>query len=65
MEDDGVVCATWNEDEGWTKIYSEREWKEMIQWAFEIPASKDNRGFLRRLVISVPRKKGLVNRLET
>ena len=37
----------------------------MIQQACEIPAPEDNGGFSRRLVVSVPRKKGIVSRLET
>ena len=65
VEGDGVVCATWDYDEGWTEIYSEREWKEMMQRAFEIPAPKNNGGFSRRLVVSVPRKKGIVSRFKT
>ncbi len=65
VEGDGVVRATWDDDEGWTEIYSEREWKEMMQRASEIPAPEDNGDFPRRLVVSVPRKKGIVSRLET
>ena len=65
VEGDGLVRTTWDDDEGWTEINSEREWKEMMQRADEIPASEDNGGFPRRLVVSVLRKKGLVSRLET
>ncbi len=65
VEGDGVVFATWDDDEGWTEIYSEREWKEMMQQVFEITSPEDNGGFPRRLLVSVPRKKGMVSRLET
>ena len=65
VEGDEVVRATWDKDEGWTEIYLEREWKEMIQYAYEIPVSKNNGDFPRRLVVYVLKKKGLVNRLET
>ena len=47
------------------EIYSEREWKEMMQRACEIPAPENNGGFSRHLVVFVPGKKGLINRLET
>ncbi len=65
VEGDGVVGATWDDDEGWTEIYLEREWKEMMQRACEIPSPEDNGVCSRRLVVSVPRKKGIVSRLET
>ena len=35
-----------------------------MQRAGEIPAFEDNRGFQRRLMVSMLRKKGLVNRLQ-
>ena len=60
-----MVRATWDDDEGWTEINSEREWKEMMQRTGEIPAPKDNGGFPHCLIVSVLRKKGLVSRLET
>ena len=64
MKGNRVVCATWDEDKGWIEIYLEREWKEMMQQVCEIQAPEDNGGFPRRLVVSVLKKKGLVNRLE-
>ena len=30
VESDGLVCATWDDDKGWTKINSEQEWKKMM-----------------------------------
>lgn len=36
-----------------------------MQQVYEILAFKDNESFLRRLVISVLKKKGLVSRLKT
>ena len=65
VEGDGVVFATWDDDEDWTEIYSERKWKEMMQRTCEIPAPEDNGGFPRRLVVSMSRKKGVVSRLKT
>ena len=65
MESDRLIRATWNDDKGWTKINSEREWKEIMQWAGKISAPKDNEGFSRHLLLSVLRKKELVSRLET
>ncbi len=64
MEDNRVIRASWEDDEDWTEIHSEREWKEMIDQACEITAPEDNGGLLRRLVVAVPKKKGIVSRLE-
>ncbi len=64
MEDNGVIRASWEDDEDWIEIYSESEWKEMIDRACEIPASKDNGGLLCCLVVAMPKKKSIVNRLE-
>ena len=36
-----------------------------MQRVCEIPIPEDNEGLPRRLVVSMPRKKGLINRLET
>ncbi len=33
--------------------------------AYEIPATEDNRGLPHRLVVAVPKKKGIISRLET
>ncbi len=46
------------------EIYSEREWKEMIYRACEIPAPEDNGGLPRRLVVAMPKKRGIVSRLK-
>lgn len=63
-EGKGVLHASWQDDESWTVIHSEGEWKEMMQRTCEILAPEDNESFLRRLVIDVPRTKGIVSRLE-
>ncbi len=44
MEDNGVIRASWEDDEDWTEIHSEREWKEMMDRAYEIPALEDKGG---------------------
>lgn len=64
VEDNRVVCITWNDNESWTEIGSKREWKEIIQQIYKIPVLEDNKGFLCRLMVSVPKKKGLISRLE-
>ncbi len=65
MEDNGVIRASWEDDEDWTEIHSKREWKEMMDQVCEIPAPEDNGGLPRRLVVAVPKKKGIISRLET
>ncbi len=65
VEDNGVIRANCDDDEDWTEIHSEREQKEIIDWACEIPAPEDNRGLPRRLVVAIQKKKSIVNRLET
>ena len=60
VEGNGMVRARWEDDEGWMKIYSEREWKEMMEWAYEIPAPKDNGDLPCRLIVAVPKKKALL-----
>lgn len=42
----------------------EKEWKEIIKQASKIPASEDNGGFSRLLIVSMSRKKGFISRLE-
>ncbi len=64
VEDNGVICASWEDDGDWTEIYSEREWKEMMYWACKIPVPKDNRGLSCHLVVAVLKKKDIVSRLE-
>ncbi len=64
MEENRVIRASWEDDEDWTEIHSKRELKEMIDRACEIPALEDNGGLPRRLVVAVPKKKGIVSRLE-
>ena len=65
MEDNWVMRASWEDDEDWTEIHSEREWKEMMDQACEIPAPEDNGGLPRRLVVAVPKKRGMVSRFKT
>lgn len=33
VEGNGQIRGNWNDDDSWTKIYLERELKEIIQWA--------------------------------
>ncbi len=47
------------------EIYSEREWNETIDWACKIPVLEDNGDLPRRLVVALPKKRGVVSRLET
>ncbi len=65
VEDNEVIRASWKDDEDWMEIYSEREWKEMMDQACKIPAPKNNGGLPRRLIVAVPKKIGIVNKLET
>ena len=60
VEGNGMVRARWEDDEGWTEIHSEREWKEMMERAYEIPAPEDNGDLPRRLIVAVPKKKALL-----
>lgn len=36
----------------------------MMERAYEIPASEVNGNLLRRLIVAMPKKKGIVSRLE-
>ena len=55
-----MVRARWKDDEGWTKIYLEREQKELMELVYEIPAPKDNGDLPRRLIVAVQKKKALL-----
>lgn len=55
-----MVRASWEDDEGWTEIHSEQEWKEMMKRAYEIPAPENNGNLSRRLVVVVPKKTALL-----
>ncbi len=37
----------------------------MIDRVYEIPTLEDNRGLPRRLIVAMPKKRGIINRLET
>ncbi len=45
-------------------IYSERRQKEMMDWVYEISVPKDNGDLLCHLVVAMPKKKGIIGRLE-
>ncbi len=64
MEDNRVIRTSWEDDEDWTEIHSKRKWKEMMDRAYEIPAPEDNEGLPRRLVVAMPKKRGIVSRLK-
>ena len=51
-----MVRARWEDDEGWTEIYLEREWKEIMERTYEIPAPENNGNLSRRLIVAVPKK---------
>ncbi len=55
-----MVHANWEDDEGWTKIYLEWEWKEIIKRADEILLLEDNRSLPHCLMVAVPKKKILL-----
>ncbi len=63
VENNGVIRGSWEDDKNWMKIHSEREWKEMMDQACEIPVPEDNKGLPRRLVVAVPKKSGIISRL--
>ena len=65
MDNNKVIRAGWEDDKDKTEIYLEKKWKEMIDWASKIPAFKDNVGLPCHLIIAVPKKKDIVNRLKT
>ena len=52
-----MVRARWEDDENWTEIHSEREWKEMIKQEYEIPVHENNRDLSHCLIVAVPKKK--------
>ena len=52
-----IILARWEDDEGWTEIHLEREWKEMIERAYKISKPKNNKDLLRHLIVAVPKKK--------
>ena len=56
-----MVRAIWEDDESWTEIYSEQEWKKMIERACEIPAPEDNGDLLCHLMVAIPKKALLVD----
>ena len=60
VEGNGMVHARWEEDEGWTEIHLEREWKEIMEQAYEIPVPKDNGDLPRCLIVAVLKKKALL-----
>ncbi len=64
LEDNGVIRASWEDDEDWIEIHSEREWKKMVDRAYEISVLENNESLPRRLVIVVPKNKDIVSRLE-
>lgn len=51
------VHISWEDDDDWTDIYLEREWKNIMRWACKILTLEDNRYILRCLVIAVLIKK--------
>lgn len=65
LEGNGIVRTNWEDDEGQTEIYSKREWKKMIEWAYKILVLEGNRSLSRYLMAAVPKIKGIVSRLET
>lgn len=62
MESKGVLYVSYQDDESWTAIHLKGEQKEMMQQIYEIPAPEDNGRFLYRLVVGVPKTKGIITR---
>ena len=65
VKDNRVIRASWEDNKDWIEIHLERKWKKMMNWASEILAPKDNRVLPRHLVVVVPKKRGIINRLKT
>ncbi len=65
VDNNRVIRASWEDDEDWTEIHLEREWKEMIDRACKIPTPEDNGGLPHQLVVAVPKKRDIVSRLAT
>ncbi len=42
VKDNAIIHVSWKDDEDWTEIHSEREWKKMMDGTYEILALKDN-----------------------
>ena len=57
VEGSRMIRTIWEDNESWTKIYSKREWKEMMEPACEKPALEDNGGLPCCLTVAVPKKK--------
>ena len=57
VEANGMIRARWEDDESWTKIHSKREWKEMMEQAYEISAPENNGDLPYRLIVAVLKKK--------
>ena len=55
-----MVCGRYEDDKDWTEIYSEKKWKEMMEWAYEIPAPKKNGDLPRHFIVAVLKKKALL-----
>ena len=64
VEGNGMVRARWEDDEGWTEIYSERKWKKMMERAYLILAPENNGDLPPRLIVAVPKKTDIVGKLE-
>ena len=56
VQDNKVIRTSWEDNKDWMKIYSEREWKEMMDRISEIPVSEDNRDLPHHLVVSMQKK---------
>lgn len=62
-EDNRVIYANQKDDKNQIEIYSKREKKKMMDYAYKILISKNNRGLPRHMVITVPKKRSIVSRL--
>lgn len=56
MEVYEVIYDSWEDDKGWTEIYLERKWEEIMDWAYEILAFEDNRSLPRYLIVFMLKK---------
>ncbi len=65
VDDNRVICASWEDDKDWTKIYSETKSKKIMDQVYEIPISKDNESLPRCLIVVVPKKRGIMNICKT
>lgn len=64
MESNIVVYASWEDDENWTKIHTEKVWQEIMEQACEILAPEDNGSLLSRLVVIILKQKNIISRLK-